>query len=206
MSGQGCGAHAHPGGCWPAPAPACNRMVAAAGRLRAERKPRAQTGRGGWCERLGPLPARRGWNTMSRAGGRASASENSLTQQLGKWVCSLTRSTALAACGQRRPGTRRLPGTGGASVRPAPLLAPEPTALDLHVAGSRISLPSSPCIKASPSPQPERSRLCPPGRSTLLTPPDRCGQAHSCCVHVLFSPNLTPLGRLGRSWHGGCNS
>ncbi|KAL4676610.1 hypothetical protein H8959_010755 [Pygathrix nigripes] len=50
-------------------------MAAAAGRLRAERKPRAQTGRGGWCERLGPLPARRGWNTMSRAGGRAGERE-----------------------------------------------------------------------------------------------------------------------------------
>lgn len=72
-----------------APAPA-RSPAAAAGRLRAERKPRAQTGRGGWCERLGPVPARRGWNTMSRAGGRAG-SENSLTQQLGKWVCSLTR-------------------------------------------------------------------------------------------------------------------
>lgn len=38
-----------------------------------QRKPRAQTGRGGWCERLGRLPARWGWNTMSRAraGGRA---------------------------------------------------------------------------------------------------------------------------------------
>ncbi|XP_032720467.1 uncharacterized protein LOC116871756 [Lontra canadensis] len=67
--------------------------TASAGRLRAERKPRAQTGRGGWCERLGPVPARRGWNTMSRAGGRAG-SENSLTQQL---VLSLrsSRSTRL---------------------------------------------------------------------------------------------------------------
>lgn len=178
-----------PGGC----APSASR----------EHKQGEEAGVSAWarCQRAGA-----GTQCPERAGGRASASENSLTQQLGKWVCSLTRSTALAACGQRRPGTRRLPGTGGASVRPAPLLAPEPTALDLHVAGSRISLPSSPYIKASPSPQPERSRLCPPGRSTLLTPPDRCGQAHSCCVHVLFSPNLTPLGRLGRSWHGGCNS
>lgn len=53
------------------PGPSAHSQAAAAGRLRAERKPRAQTGRGGWCERLGPVPARRGWNTMSRAGGRA---------------------------------------------------------------------------------------------------------------------------------------
>lgn len=116
-----------PGCAWclrPAPAPARVRRAAAAGRLRAERKPRAQTGRGGWCERLGLVPARRGWNTMSRAGGRAG-SENSLTQQLGKWVCSLTRSTALAACGQRRPDSQRLP-RAGRGERRAGSSAPAP--------------------------------------------------------------------------------
>lgn len=79
---------AHPWGPCLAQAPA--RSQAAAGRFCAERKPQAQTERGGWCERLGPVPARRGWNTMYRAGVRAG-SENSLTQQLGKWVCSFTR-------------------------------------------------------------------------------------------------------------------
>lgn len=48
------------------------------------------------CQRAGA-----GTQCPERAGGR-TGSENSLTQQLGKWVCSLTRSTALAACGQRR--------------------------------------------------------------------------------------------------------
>lgn len=49
------------------------RVPAATGGCATARKPRAQTGRGGWCERLGPLPERWGWNTMSRAraGGRA---------------------------------------------------------------------------------------------------------------------------------------
>lgn len=88
----------------PGPAPACctRGTAAAAGRLRAERKPRAQTGRGGWCERLGRVPARR--RLEHNVGGRAGepGARASLTQQLGKWVCSLTRSAALAACGRRR--------------------------------------------------------------------------------------------------------
>lgn len=162
----------------PGRAPARTRRAAAAGRLRAERKPRAQTGRGGWCERLGPVPARRGWNTMSRAGGRAG-SENSLTQQLGKWVCSLTRSTALAACGQRRPDSRRLPRARGrrGGVRAYRRLPgsrpclPLPAARDLYVAPVSIPLPSRPCVPASIAPQPELSSLGPSGRGALLLPP-----------------------------------
>lgn len=187
----------------PGPAPARTRRAAATGRLRAERKPRAQTGRGGWCERLGPVPARRGWNTMSRAGGRAG-SENSLTQQLGKWVCSLTRSTALAACGQRRLDSRRLPRAGGrgeAGARPAPGLPPLPAARDLHVARLRIPLPSRPCVSRVSRPPAQRSRLGPPGRGALL-PSGRCGLACS----FLFPPKPTTLGGLWRSWCGGCNS
>lgn len=144
----------------PGRAPARTRRAAAAGRLRAERKPRAQTGRGGWCERLGPVPARRGWNTMSRAGGRAG-SENSLTQQLGKWVCSLTRSTALAACGQRRPDSRRLPRArgrrGGGCGR---------------TAGSRLPPLPAPACRAGPLRGPcEHPSAFSPLRSSVDRPP-----------------------------------
>ncbi|XP_023576285.1 uncharacterized protein LOC111817975 [Octodon degus] len=60
----------------PAPAPARARPLwtaappAGTTGLCAPIESRAPTGRGGWCERLGQLPARRGWNTMSQAGGR----------------------------------------------------------------------------------------------------------------------------------------
>lgn len=186
-----------PGASWPRTQRAHSQAAAAAaaevGKLRAERKPRAQTGRGGWCERLGPVPARRGWNTMSRAGGRAG-NENSLTQQLGKWVCSLTRLTALAACGQLRPTLGgSLQREGRAHCRLLGSRPCLPLARDLHVAGWRIPLPSRPFTKASNSPQPEQSGLYPLRRCILFTRPGRCGGAYGCWIHVTFPPNLTTL-------------
>lgn len=189
----------------PGRAPARTRRAAAAGRLRAERKPRAQTGRGGWCERLGPVPARRGWNTMSRAGGRAG-SENSLTQQLGKWVCSLTRSTALAACGQRRPDSRRLPRAGGGGGRRA----------HGRLLGSRPCLPRgtstwpvcasfcllAPAFPGSHGPQPSGAGSVHPGGALSSCPP--AGVARPAASR--FPPKPTTLGGLWRSWCGGCNS
>lgn len=86
-----------------------------------EHKQGEEAGVSAWarCQRAGA-----GTQCPERAGGR-TGSENSLTQQLGKWVCSLTRSTALAACGQRR-----LNSLGGSLEREerayGPLAAPAP--------------------------------------------------------------------------------
>lgn len=152
------------------------------------------------------MPARRGWNTMSRAGGRAG-SENSLTQQLGKWVCSLTRSTALAACGQRRPDSRRLPraggggGVGGEGGRTAGSPAPAPACRAGPPRGRlRIPLPARLCVSSitGPPARAEQARLPPPpalGRGALLVPPGRCGLAYSFCVPSTVSPKAHHSGR-----------
>lgn len=172
------------GRAWPDPRTR-SEAAAATGRLRAERKPRAQTGRGGWCERLGPVPAR--WNTMSRAGGRAG-SENSLTQQLGKWVCSLTRSTALAACGQRRPDSLRLPRAGGASTR-ALLPSSRPVCRSGPPRG-RFAHPSafSPFHERG-SERPARvEQALPTWEGHAPQPTCRCGLPCSCRVHAVPSP------------------
>lgn len=133
----------------------CDRGDAARGS-----QPLAPTGRGGWRERLGRLPARRGWNTMSRAGG---ASENSLTQQLGKWVCSLTSPTASAACGRRRPDTRRFPRAGERGGR-----------RDLHVARSRCPLPPGARVRVPAGAEQALPRYL---GGTLSRLSNRCGPA-----------------------------
>lgn len=122
-----------------------------------------------------------------RAGGRASASENSLTQQLGKWVCSpapqINRFCSLrsAAGSARREGARR---SG-----------------DLQGSGT-----GTPCPCTKPSPDP-------PGRSTAGLvhlgreyPPHRihtCGGPRRCWIQAPWSHQAPPtLERLWRSQSG----
>lgn len=155
-----------------------------------EHKQGEEAGVSAWapCQRAGA-----GTQCPERAGERAG-NENSLTQQLGKWVCSLTRLTALAACGQLRPtlgGSFQREGRAHCRLLGSrPCL---PLARDLHVAGWRIPLPSRPFTKASNSPQPEQSGLYPLRRCILFTRPGRCGGAYGCWIHVTFPPNLTTL-------------
>lgn len=203
-----------PGGPWGlrlAPAPAHTRRAAAAGRLRRrggcapsasrEHKQGEEAGVSAWaqCQRAGA-----GTQCPERAGGRRAGSENSLTQQPGKWVCSLTRSTALAACGQRGPDSARLLGRERRAHRQL-LGAPTPTPLqpcrDLHVAGLRIPLPSRSSIKASHNPQPEQSQLCAPGRGILLTLRAGVARQQLLCTRP-FPPTPTSLVSLWRSWWG----
>lgn len=173
-------------GCWGPPSTGAFSESPRPREAAPQRKPRAQTGRGGWCERLGPLPERWGWNTMSRAraGGRAGASENSLTQQLGKWVCSpapqINRSCSLrsAAAGSAQGGRARRSGTSTRS-------------------GTRTPCP---CRKPSSDP---------PGRSTAGSThlgreyPHRvhtCGGSRRCWLQAPWSHQAPPtLDRLWRS-------
>lgn len=89
------------------------------------------------------------------AGGRASASENSLTQQLGKWVCSpapqINRSGSLrSAAGSAWGGRARSSGTSTRSSTRTP----------------------HPCMKPSPDPpgQCTAGRLNPPGTRIFSSP------------------------------------
>lgn len=119
-----------------------------------------------------------------RAGGRAGASENSLTQQLGKWVCSpapqINRSCSLrsAAAGSAQGGRARRSGTSTRS-------------------GTRTPCP---CRKPSRDP---------PGRSTAGSThlgreyPHRihtCGGSRRCWLQAPWSHQAPPtLDRLWRS-------
>lgn len=120
--------------------------------------------------------------SRARAGGRVSASENSLTQQLGKWVCSpapqINRSCSLwSAAGSARGGRARRCKTSTWSA----------------------TRPPQPSKKTSPDP---------PGRSTVGSAP--LGPEYPPhCTHTWRGPRRcglqTPLSfqappTLGRLW------
>lgn len=141
------------------------------------------------CQRAGA-----GTQCPGRAGGRAG-NENSLTQQLGKWVCARSPDQPLLQPAVSDDRLSEAPSNGRGELTAGPS-APRPClplAQALHVATWRISLPSRPSFKVSHSPQSEQSRLWPPGRGTLLTPPGRCGRPYSCWMHVPFPSNPTIL-------------
>lgn len=119
-----------------------------------EHKQGEEAGASAWarCQRAGA-----GTQCPEQAGERAPR-ENTLTQQLGKWVVLLPRSTALAACGQRRPGAPRsspgcwaehptLPGCRAASTWPGGTSLPGPGL-------------------ATPCPPPQQAGPAPPRRGT----------------------------------------
>nr|XP_059877296.1 uncharacterized protein LOC132431562 [Delphinus delphis]XP_059877297.1 uncharacterized protein LOC132431562 [Delphinus delphis] len=215
VTGQGRVSEARPRGCAPAPGrPGCSRLArpqrALAGLRRRRRgscapsasrehKQGEEAGVSAWarCQRAGA-----GTQCPERAGERAG-SENSLTQQLGKWVCSLTRSTALAACGQRLPDSRRLPRAGGASAPPASRLPP-----CLSLGTSTWLVCASLCLLAPPlklfaAPSPSRAGSAHLGGA--LSSPHPAGVTHQTAAGYALSHSPTTLGCFSRSWRGGCN-